>query len=118
MSAILTYLSTKLASAVSGLCGGLSVSFFWAPKALHRHGPFIAGVIIGGISTSAAFMLGGIVANMAGLDFTNMDVALGLGYCVGVLSVGVIALVARFFGHSEEDDADILDVVRKQRRRR
>lgn len=57
----LQLLSQGLA-ALAGLFGGLSVSFFWQPKKLHQHGRLAAGIIIGAISVSTTFTLGGFIA--------------------------------------------------------
>ena len=107
------YVISKGAAALAGLFGGLSVSFFWQPQRLHQHGRLAAGAIIGGISVSASFALGGLIARWAGLNFSDVDVALGLGYAIGVMCVGVIAWVANFLEKRENDD--IMEVVQEVR---
>lgn len=107
------YVISKGAAALAGLFGGLSVSFFWQPRRLHQHGKLAAGAIIGGISVSAAFTLGGLAARWVGLNFNDVDIALGIGYVIGVLCVGVIAWLANFLEKREEDD--ILEVVQEVR---
>lgn len=107
------YVISKAAAALAGLFGGLSVSFFWQPQRLHQHGRLAAGAIIGGISVSASFALGGLIARWAGLNFSDVDVALGLGYAIGVMCVGVIAWVANFLEKRENDD--IMEVVQEVR---
>lgn len=104
-----TFVIGKLMSAFAGFFGGLSVSFFWQPKKLHQYGRLAAGAIIGGIAVAAAFALGGVVAKHLGVDINEADTALGIGYCIGVLSVGVISLLANFFDRRE--DHDILQVA-------
>lgn len=111
---ILNFFLSQGLSALSGLFGGLSVSFFWQPRKLHQHGRLITGVIIGGISVSATFALGGILARWLGLNFGEVDNALGLGYLVGAISVGVIAWLANFFNRRE--DHDILEVAGELKR--
>lgn len=108
-----SYVISKGAAALAGLFGGLSVSFFWQPKRLHQHGKLAAGAIIGGISVSAAFALGGIIARWIGLNFADIDVALGLGYAIGVLCVGVIAWLANFL--EKREHKDILEVANELR---
>lgn len=107
------YILSKGAAALAGLFGGLSVSIFWQPKKLHQHGKLAAGAIIGGIAVSAAFTTGGIIARWVGLDFQEVDVALGLGYAIGAVSVGLIAWLANFFDRRE--GKDILEVANEVR---
>lgn len=104
---------SKTLAGLAGLFGGLSISFFWQPKKLHQHGRFMAGLIIGGIAVSAAFLLGGSIALWIGVDFTNTDVALGLGYVIGATSVGTISFLANFFDRRE--DRDILEIATELR---
>jgi hypothetical protein len=99
-----SYVISKGAAALAGLLGGLSVSFFWQPKKLHQHGKLAAGAIIGGISVASAFSLGGIVAHMMGLNFADLDTALGLGFFIGVVCVGFIAWVANALEKREGSD--------------
>ena len=101
----------KLLTGIAGFFGGLSISFFWQPKKLHQHGKLAAGAIIGGISVAAAFALGGVVANQLGVNINEADTALGIGYCIGVLSVGVISLIANFF--DKREGQDILQVAQE-----
>lgn len=46
--------------------------------------------LFGGISMSAAFALGGLVAMGLRIDLNQTDIALGLGYLVGACSISVI----------------------------
>lgn len=107
------YVVSKAATALAGLFGGLSVSFFWQPKRLHQHGKLAAGAIIGGISVASSFSLGGLIANQLGMDFASVDTALGLGFLIGAGSVGVIAWLANFL--EKREDKDILEVVQEVR---
>jgi hypothetical protein len=102
------YILSKAAAALAGLFGGLSVSMFWQPKKLHQHGKLFAGAIIGGISVGAAFTMGGMVANFLGLNFKEVDTALGLGYIIGIICVGLIASVANFL--EKREDKDVLEL--------
>ncbi|KAA8725670.1 MAG: hypothetical protein LKK36_19990 [Ewingella americana] len=105
---------SQVLAAFAGLFGGLSISFFWQPKKLHRHGRFSAGLIIGSISVGATSALGGIVSRWLGMNFNEADTAMGLGYVVGAVSVGVIAWLANFFNRRE--DSDILEVAGELKR--
>src|SRR5471032_1035006 len=105
---------SQILAAFAGLFGGLSISFFWQPKKLHRHGRFSAGLIIGSISVGATSALGGIVSRWLGMNFNEADTAMGLGYVVGAVSVGMIAWLANFFNRREDDD--ILEVAGELKR--
>jgi hypothetical protein len=107
------YVVTKVMSAVAGLIGGLSLAVFWQPEKIRAHGKMAAGAIIGGISVGGSVALSGIVAKQLGLDMTNADTALGLGFLMGLISVGIINFLANFFDKREK--ADILDVAREVR---
>lgn len=109
-----SFFISQILAAFAGLFGGLSISFFWQPKKLHRHGRFSAGLIIGSISVGATFALGGIVSRWLGMNFNEADTAMGLGYVVGAVSVGVIAWLANFFNRREDDD--ILEVAGELKR--
>lgn len=107
------FLISKILCAVSAAIGGICVSFFWKPKNLHQYGPLAAGVIVGGISVSTSFALGGMIALYFHLDFTNIDVALGIGFCVGVMAIGVLNFVANFFKNRESKDiSEVMKEVR------
>lgn len=105
---------SQILAAFAGLLGGLSISFFWQPRKLHRHGRFSAGLIIGSISVGATFALGGIVSRWLGMNFREADTAMGLGYVLGAVSVGVIAWLANFFNRREDDD--ILEIAGELKR--
>ena len=107
-------LISQVLAAFSGLFGGLSISFFWQPKKLHQHGRFYAGIIIGCISVGATFALGGLVSRWIGMNFNEADNAMGLGYGLGVISVGVIAWLANFFNRRE--DSDIIEIAGELKR--
>ena len=107
------FLFGKTAAAIAGLCGGLSISLFYQPQKLHAHGKLAAGAIIGGIAVSSAFALGGLVAKTLGLSLEDIDVSLGIGYFVGMLSVGLISWVANFL--EKREGKDILEVANEIR---
>ncbi|AVF37489.1 hypothetical protein BV494_18080 [Rahnella sikkimica] len=109
-----SFLISQILAAFSGLFGGLSISFFWQPKKLHQHGRLSAGLIICSISVAATFALGGLVSRWLGMNFDQADNAMGLGYGLGVVSVGVIAWLANFFNRRE--DSDILEVAGELKR--
>lgn len=114
LEATANLLLNQVLAAFAGLFGGLSISFFWQPKKLHQHGRFSAGMIISSISVAATFALGGLVSRWLGMNFNEADNAMGLGYGLGVISVGVIAWLANFFNRRE--DSDILEVAGELKR--
>lgn len=99
----------KIIAALAGLLGGISVSFFYQPQKLVEHGKLAAGAIVGGISVGASFALAGIIAIQLGLDIANTDIALGIGYLVGLVSVGIISWVANFL--EKREHKDILEIT-------
>lgn len=98
---------------LAGLFGSTSLAFFWQPKKLHAHGKMAAGAIVGGIGVGSAVTLGGVIMRYLGLDDTSADVALGVGYVVGLMSIGLIGLIASFF--EKREGKDILEVVKEVR---
>jgi hypothetical protein len=104
---------SKLALMLSGLLGGLSVSFFYQPAKIKEKGRLTAGAIIGGIAVAAAVALGGIVATILGLSMRDIDVALGLGWLIGLLSVGLVTWAANLLEKNEKKD--LLQVVQEVR---
>lgn len=101
-------------AALAGLFGGLSVSFFWQPKKLHQHGRLMAGIIIGAISVSMTITLGRLITRWLGMNFSDSDIAMGMGYVIGAFSVGLIAWLANFFNRRE--GRDILEVAGELKR--
>lgn len=108
----------KALSAFAGLIGGLSISVFWQPEKIKQHGRLAAGALIGGISVGGAFTLGGLVARYLGLDLADMDTALGIGFVIGVTSVGLINFIANFLERRESRDIlEVVGEVREAKRR-
>ncbi|WP_224555975.1 hypothetical protein [Pectobacterium versatile] len=103
------FIISELLAAISGLFGGLSIAFFWQPKKLYKYGTIIAAVIICCISITATFALVGMTAKILRMNASDIDTAMGLGYLVGAISVGLIAFLANFF--SNRENKDILDVA-------
>ena len=110
------FIMSKTLSAIAGFIGGITLSFFWKSRKLREYSVFVGGAIIGSISVTAAIVLTGMVASYIGLNPTNADVALGLGYLIGMVSVGVVSFVANYFSRHENDD--IVQVVHELKKRR
>ncbi|MCL6325448.1 hypothetical protein [Pectobacterium polaris] len=102
-------LFSDIIASISGLFGGLSISFFWRPQKPNNYDKFVAALIIIIISISAAFSLVGIIAELLHVNINKVENAIGLGYLVGAISVGLITLIANFFSYRENND--ILDVA-------
>lgn len=102
-------LFSDIIASISGFFGGLSISFFWRPQKLNNYDKFVAALIIIIISISAAFSLVGIIAELLHVNINKVENAIGLGYLVGAISVGLITLIANFFSYRENND--ILDVA-------
>ena len=95
---------SKAMSAAAGLIGGLTLSVFWQPEKIRQHGALAAGAIVGGISVGGAFTLTGMVASNLGLDITNVDTAMGVGFCLGILIIALVNFLANFFAARENQD--------------
>jgi len=46
---------------------------------------------------------------LMGVDFQNIDIALGIGWVIGIASVGIVAWVANFL--EKREGKDILEVA-------
>lgn len=110
---ISAYLTTKLVGAIAGLLGGLSISFFWIPRSLQKHGRTAAGAMIGGISVGGALTLGGLIARWFNLNPLDIDTALGIGFLVGAMSVFTLTMLANYF--SKREGSDLVTVVKEVR---
>lgn len=102
-------LISDIIASISGLFGGLSISFFWRPQKLNDYSKYTSALIIIIISVSSAFSLVGIIAEILHINISKLENAIGLGYLVGAISVGLVTLMANFFSHRENND--ILDVA-------
>lgn len=102
-------LISKLFSAIAGTAGGVILSLFWLPPPLVKRGEFIGGMLIGGIGAFSSATLAGMIAKMAGFDANDVDAALGIGFLIGLCSIGIIGFIANFF--EKRQAADIVDVA-------
>lgn len=102
-------LISDIIASISGLFGGMSISFFWRPQKLNDYSKYTSALIIIIISFSSAFSLVGMIAEILHINISKLENAIGLGYLVGAISVGLITLLANFFSHRENND--ILDVA-------
>ena len=105
------WLVSKLAPALGGLFGGLSLAMFWTPEKLREKGKIASIFIAGGISAMAGFALTGIVAMQLGIDQQKIDVIIGLSWALGLMSIAVMNWLANFMAKREH--LDIAEVGRE-----
>lgn len=105
------WLVSKLAPALGGLFGGLSLAMFWTPEKLREKGKIASIFIAGGISAMAGFALTGFVAIQLGIDQQKIDAIIGLSWALGLLSIAVMNWLANFMAAREH--LDIAEVGRE-----
>ena len=112
------WLIGKLAPAVGGLFGGLSLAMFWTPEKLREKGTVASVFIAGGISAMAGFSFTGGVASYLGVSSEKIDVVIGLAWLLGGVSVATMNWVANFMSKRENMDiAEIAQEINSTRRR-
>jgi formate hydrogenlyase subunit 3/multisubunit Na+/H+ antiporter MnhD subunit len=107
-------LLTKLFAGFTGMVGGISVSMFWMPESMRKKSELVAGILIGGMSMAASFSLAGIVVRYLEIPPTDTESIMGIGYLIGLVSIGTINFLAKFFDHRE--DQDIMQVAQEIRK--
>jgi hypothetical protein len=98
------FLIEKLAPALGGLFGGLSLAMFWTPEKLQEKGKVASVFIAGGISAMAGFAFTGIVAEKLGINPEKLDMQIGLAWILGLCSVAVINWVSNYMVKREHMD--------------
>lgn len=111
-SSLVSYFISKIVTGLAGISGGLSISFFWLPKRFKEKGLLATGAIIGGISVGAATTLTGLVAKLLGLDMNNFDIAMGLGWLVGVISLAFLFFLGSYFDAKERKNENLHDIAK------
>ena len=101
----------KLAPALGGLFGGLSLAMFWTPEKLREKGKIASIFIAGGISAMAGFSFTGIVAVQIGIDPQKIDIIIGLSWALGLLSIAVMNWIANYMARREH--LDIAEIGRE-----
>jgi hypothetical protein len=108
----------KLAPAVGGLFGGLSLAMFWTPEKLREKGTVASVFIAGGISAMAGFSFTGGVATYLGISGEKIDVVIGLAWLLGLCSVAIMNWIANFMSKREHMDiAEVAQEINKTRQR-
>ncbi len=105
------WLIGKLAPAIGGLFGGLSLAMFWTPEKLRQKGKIASIFIAGGISAMAGFSFTGIVAVQIGIDPQKIDIIIGLSWALGLLSIAVMNWIANYMARREH--LDIAEIGRE-----
>ena len=105
------WLLGKLAPALGGLFGGLSLAMFWTPEKLREKGKILSIFIAGGISAMAGFAFTSSVAVWLGLSSEKIDLIIGLAWFLGLLSIAVMNWVGNLMGKYEH--MDIAEVAQK-----
>lgn len=108
----------KLAPAVGGLFGGLSLAMFWTPEKLREKGTVASIFIAGGISAMAGFSFTGGIATYLGISSEKIDVIIGLAWLLGLCSVAIMNWIANFMSKREHMDiAEVAQEINKTRQR-
>jgi hypothetical protein len=102
--ALSAWLVGKLAPALGGLFGGLSLAMFWTPEKLREKGKVASIFIAGGISAMSGFAFTGIVAMQLGIDTQKIDVIIGLSWALGLVSIAVMNWLANYMSRREHLD--------------
>ncbi len=98
------FLIDKLAPALGGLFGGLSLAMFWTPEKLQEKGKVASVFIAGGISAMAGFAFTGLAAEKLGISSEKLDVQIGLAWVLGLCSVAVINWISNYMSKREHMD--------------
>lgn len=112
------WLIGKLAPAIGGLFGGLSLAMFWTPEKLREKGTVASVFIAGGISAMAGFSFTGMTATYFGITGDKIDMVIGLAWLLGGVSVATMNWVANFMSKRENMDiAEIAQEINSTRKR-
>ena len=110
------FLIEKLAPALGGLFGGLSLAMFWTPEKLQEKGKVASVFIAGGISAMAGFAFTGIVADKLSIDSEKLDMLIGLAWILGLCSVAVINWVSNYMVKREHMDiSEVAEEIKQKR---
>lgn len=100
------YVTAKVASAIGGLFGGMSMMSFIKPRTISE------AFARGGISTGTAIIFATPLLITLNLP-TNWEMQLMAGGSVGFVAYSLLGAIANFFARNREDD--IVDLANKVR---
>jgi hypothetical protein len=110
------WLLSKIAPTLAALFGGLAMVLLYTPTRLLEKGKIIAIFLAGAISATAGFSLTGVVAYYLGIEPTQVDVIVGIGWIIGFFSLAIFNLVANFFANRQEKDiVEVYEEVQSKR---
>jgi len=110
------FLIEKLAPALGGLFGGLSLAMFWTPEKLQEKGKVASVFIAGGISAMAGFAFTGIAAEKLSISSDKLDMLIGLAWILGLCSVAVINWVSNYMSKREHMDiGEVAEEIKQKR---
>lgn len=101
-----SYVTAKIASAIGGLFGGMSIMTFIKPRSISE------AFARGGISTGAAIIFATPVLTALNLP-PNWEMQLMSGGVIGFLAYSVLGATARFLAKNQNDD--IIELAQKVR---
>lgn len=101
-----SYVTAKIASAIGGLLGGMSIMTFIRPRTISE------AFARGGVSTGAAIIFATPVLTALSLP-TNWEMQLMSGGIIGFLAYSVLGATARFLAKNQNDD--IVELAHKVR---
>lgn len=99
-----SWLVGKLAPALGGLFGGLSLAMFWTPEKLREKGKVASIFIAGGISAMAGFSFTGIAAMWLGVHPDKLDMVIGIAWLLGLSSIAIMNWLANYMANREHMD--------------
>lgn len=112
------WLIGKLAPALGGLFGGLSLAMFWTPEKLREKGKVASVFIAGGISAMAGFSFTGVMAMWLGVQPDKLDMVIGLAWFLGLSSIAIMNWLANYMAKREHMDiGEVAEDMQQSRRR-
>jgi len=102
-------MTTKLASGIGGLLGGLAMMAFTKPRTI------LDATLRGGVSTGCGIIFSVPILTWLNLNTNNLDMQLMAGCVVGLFSWGILSMVAKFFVRAEKEDIDVVEAIKEIR---